>query len=213
MAGKKPVPRKKDAPPNRLKRDAIVQASVRVFAEQGYYNSRISDVVRTAGVAQGLFYYYFRSKEEILITIYQEAWWNLIARMDRLRRDMDDPLDQIRSALLYILKSFRVNPDLMKVLIMDVPRVDGFYNQENQGLYHRFFDDLAGFVREGQERGLVRPELSPLVAAYMIHASLDSLIRHHIYNPGFEAEAAPIDAAVEQVFSVLANGLLQTRPD
>ncbi|MFH1139053.1 MAG: TetR/AcrR family transcriptional regulator [Pseudomonadota bacterium] len=193
------------------KRDAIIQAAVTVFAESGYYNSRVSDIVKKINAAQGLFYYYFESKEEMLLTIYQTAWNNLLEFIDRAGREHDGPLSKIRAVIEYIFKSFRKNPDLMKVLIMDVPRLERFYDEENQQTWNLLFNRLAEFVKEGQEKNLINPEVSPLVAAYIIHASVDGIIRHNLYNPKFDTEAVPIETAVDQVVRVLFNGLVDVR--
>ena len=193
------------------KREAIIQAAVKVFAEAGYYNSRVSDIVKKINAAQGLFYYYFESKEEMLLTIYQTAWSNLLQYTDRAGEENEGPLSKIRAVIEYIFKSFQKNPDLMKVLIMDVPRLERFYDEENQQLWNHLFQKLADFVREGQQKNLINQDVSPLVAAYLIHASVDGIIRHNLYNPKFDTEAVPIETAVDQVVRILFNGLVDVR--
>ena len=191
------------------KRSLIIQAAVEVFAEHGYYNSRVSDIVKRVDAAQGVFYYYFRSKEEILITIFREAWNNLLRRMVRINAEQEGSLTKLRSAAEYILKSFRHNPALMKVLIMDLPRLDRFYEKENQALYYRLFEEVADLVREGQQRSLINKDISPMVASIIFHGAVDALIRHYLYNPSFDEEQLSIDDAVDQVVQVLFNGFIK----
>jgi len=204
-----PAKTKSTEHPASMKRELIIQAAVKVFARRGYFNSRVSDIVQEINAAQGLFYYYFRSKEDILQGIFRNAWQTLLDRVDRIDERIDGPLKKLRAVVEYIFRTFRRNPDLMKVLIMDVPRLDLFYNEENQQLYNRFFWRLADLIKEGQGQNLVSQEVSPLVAAYILHGSVDAMIRHHLYNPKFDTEAVPIEAAIDQVIQVVFNGLVR----
>lgn len=191
------------------KRRLIIQAATEVFAKHGYYNSRVSDIVKTVDAAQGVFYYYFRSKEEILVTIFRDAWNNLLTRIDRINAEQDGTLTKLRGIAEYIFRSFRHNPALMKVLIMDLPRLDRFYDDENQALYNRLFQEVAALVREGQDKGLINKEISPMIAAYIFHGAIDALIRHYLYNPSFDEAQVSIDEAVNQVVQVLFNGFIK----
>lgn len=191
------------------KRGLIIQAAIEVFAEHGYYNSRVSDIVKRVDAAQGVFYYYFRSKEEILVTIFRDAWNNLLRRIDRINAEQEGALTKLRAIAEYIFKSFRQNPALMKVLIMDLPRLDKFYSDENQALYNRLFQEVADLVREGQQKGLINKDLSPMVASYVFHGAVDALIRHYLYNPNFDQALVSIEEAVDQVVQVLFNGFIK----
>ncbi|MEW6529978.1 MAG: TetR/AcrR family transcriptional regulator [Thermodesulfobacteriota bacterium] len=191
------------------KRSLIIQAAIEVFAEHGYYNSRVSDIVKRVDAAQGVFYYYFRSKEEVLVTIFREAWSNLLKRIERINAKEEGTLAKLRGVAEYIFRSFRHNPALMKVLIMDLPRLDRFYDEENQALYNRLFEEVADLVREGQRKGLINKDISPMVASYIFHGAIDALIRHYLYNPNFDETQFPIEEAVDQVVQVLLNGLVK----
>jgi len=191
------------------KRSLIIQAAIEVFAENGYYNSRVSDIVKRVDAAQGVFYYYFRSKEEILVTIFRDAWTNLLRKIDRINAEPDGTFAKLRTVAEYIFKSFRHNPPLMKVLIMDLPRLDRFYDDENQTLYYRLFQEVAALVEEGQSKGLINKEISPVVASYIFHGAIDALIRHYLYNPDFDEAQFPLEEVVDQAVQVLFNGLVK----
>jgi len=191
------------------KRSLIIQAAIEVFSERGYHNSRVSDIVKKVDAAQGVYYYYFRSKEEILVTIFRDAWNNLLRRIDQINSGPRGTLSKLRQVAEYIFKSFRHNPALMKVLIMDLPRLDRFYDEENQALYYRLFEEVAKLVKEGQRGGLINKEISPIVASYIFHGAVDALIRHYLYNPNFDQELVPVDEAANQVVEVLFNGFIK----
>jgi TetR/AcrR family fatty acid metabolism transcriptional regulator len=184
----------------------IIRSAIKVFAERGYYKSRISDIVQEANIAHGLFYHYFPSKEDILVTIFQKAWNNLIRYVDHLDDNTDDPLGKLKSVIGYILRSFQQSPDLLKVLIMDVPSIGKFYNDENQRIYHLFFKRVTTIIEEGQRRGLIRKEISPVIASYIIHGSVDSIIRQYVYNPEFDIGKSTVDDMVDKIFMTLKRG-------
>src|SRR5215210_7140765 len=104
------------------KRRQILDAAVRVFARQGFHGCRVSDIADEAGVAYGLVYHYFRSKEEVLETLFIERWEILLAVV----RDADAapvaPREKLRAIASFIVDSYRHDPDLMKVIVVEVTR-------------------------------------------------------------------------------------------
>ncbi|MGB9616565.1 MAG: TetR/AcrR family transcriptional regulator [Desulfomonilaceae bacterium] len=197
-----------DAPKKRL----LVKAAIKIFARRGYHNTRVSDIVREVGAAQGVFYYYFKSKDEALLTIFEYAWHNLLKKMNDIEASHKDPWEKLKALITYIFQSFQANPDLMKVLIMDVPRLDRFYEEDAQALYNEFFVKLSEVIKDGQEKGIFDRSLMPLAAAYVLHGAVDSLIRHHVFNPQSDSECIPTDVAAQQALRILANGLIQFTP-
>jgi len=189
------------------KRNLIMDAAIRIFAQRGYYKSRIHDIAKEADVAYGLFYHYFPSKEDILINIYQNAWNNLLGYIDHINRKTDEPFDRLRSVIRYIFRSFHRNPQLLKVLIMDVPRVDKFYNDENQHIFNLFFTRIAEIIEAGQKRGLIRKSHAPLIAAFIIHGSVDSIIRQYVYDPDFNLIEFSAMEITDQIAGVVFQGL------
>lgn len=194
---------------NISKDQLIIRSAIKVFAERGYYKSRISDIVHEANIAHGLFYHYFPSKEDILVTIFQKAWNNLIRYVDHIDKTTDDPFHKLKSIIGYILKSFQQSPDLLKVLIMDVPSIGKFYTEENQRIYHHFFKCVTAIIEEGQRRGLIRKEISPVIASYIIHGSVDSIIRQYVYNPEFDIGKSSVDDMIDMIFMTLQEGFLK----
>ena len=104
------------------RRRQILDAAVRVFARQGFHTCRVADIADEAGVAYGLVYHYFRSKEEVLDTLFTERWDTLL----QVIRDTDaedwPPRDKLRAIAAFIIDSYRHDPDLMKVIVVEVTR-------------------------------------------------------------------------------------------
>jgi AcrR family transcriptional regulator len=195
------------------KKDIILNAAIKVFAEKGYYSSRTLDISNEAGVAYGSLYHYFRSKDDILISIFQERWNLLIGKVQQAREQGAGPEEQLGMVIDFIFRSYRQNPDLLKVLIMDVPRLDKFYNPENWKLYNLFFRGLMEIFHEGQEKGVFAADVSPIMATYIMHGAVDATIRQYVYNPEFNKEEFPVEEARDQIMKVLRRGFSKKGED
>ena len=189
------------------KRQLIMNSAIGVFAENGYHKSRVADIARRAGVAHGLFYHYFASKEDVLMCIFRGAWMNLLAYMDAPRKGNDDPVAGLVRVIRYMVKNFFVNAELMKVLVMDVPQSPGFYGKENQRLYRRFFTSMEKMVAEGKKRNLIRRDVAPAFASHMVHGAIDSIIRTHVYTSGARIKKAGMEGIVNKVTRMLLYGI------
>jgi TetR/AcrR family fatty acid metabolism transcriptional regulator len=190
------------------KRRLIIDSAVAVFARMGYYNSRVSDIVKKADVAYGLFYHYFPSKDDILVVIFQNAWGNLLTKLEKIDKAEGDPVEKIKASIKYIFDSYNRNPALMKVLIMDVPRLDRFYDEDNQRVYNQFFKKISKFVKEGQKKGVIAKSINPDVASYVVHGSVDAIIRQYVYNPDLNEKTLPTEKTVGQVTAILMDGFM-----
>jgi len=190
------------------KRRLIHNAAITVFALKGYYKSRISDIVKEADVAYGLFYHYFPSKDDILVTIFQTAWINLLNQIDQINKTGDNPAKRIYKIVEYMYRNYQHYPDLMKVLIMDVPRLERFYDDDNQKIYKRFFTKVEALIEEGQKSGLIDKTCDPAICSFMVHGVVDAVIRQYVYNPNFNVKKMPIRKVVDQTMQVLNRGFI-----
>lgn len=192
------------------KRDAIMRAAIKVFSKKGYYNSRISDIARGANVAHGLIYHYFPSKEDVLLYIFQTAWSAMLDYLKVNAVSSKDPVGTLQKIITWIFTGYRNNPDLVKIMIMDVPRSEKFYNYDNQRLYNSFFECLEVVIREGQEKRVLTSDIAPSVASHIIHGVIDSIVRQYVYNPQFDARNLAVDEIIEQTKRTLLYGLCIT---
>jgi len=95
---------------------------VRVFARKGYHASRVGDIAEEAGVAYGLLYHYFASKEDVLLSVFRETWRALIETIKSVEQAGDPPPEQLRKVAEILLRSWRRDPDLVRVLVLEVTR-------------------------------------------------------------------------------------------
>lgn len=188
------------------KKELIIEAAVKVFASQGYYNSRISDIVKEAHTAHGLFYHYYPSKEDILVTIFRNAFGAVLEKMVEIDDEEESAIEKLKSLIIYMFKVFQQNPDLYRVLTMDVPRLKKFYENKNQSLYNQFFMKIAEYIQRGQQDGQITGHISPLVGAHLLHGGVDALIRQYGYNPVFRKETDNVDTLIDQSIRLILNG-------
>lgn len=187
----------------------ILDAAVRVFARRGYHTSRVGDIAEEAGVAHGLLYHYFASKQEVLETIFRENWRNLIEAFQRVAESDAPPLDQLTGIAKILLRSWRNDPDLVRVMVREVARSPHLQAQveEIQGA----FELIQGVIERGQADGSFRPELDPLLATWIFYGGLEELLTGWVLGrlPDGDEEVA---RAEQTVIDVLCGGLTAVAP-
>jgi TetR/AcrR family transcriptional regulator, fatty acid metabolism regulator protein len=158
------------------KRDLILDAATVVFARHGYHGSRVSDIAREAGIAYGLVYHYFKNKEEILATIFEERWSGFLEAVEDIARSPVPAEDRLVSVAALVLNAFRLRPDWVKVFVLEIQRSSRFAEPAQLRAVGRLFDAVERIVRSGQERGELRAELDAPVAVYVFMGALDLVI-------------------------------------
>ena len=136
------------------KRRQILDAAVRVFARQGFHACRVSDIADEAGVAYGLVYHYFASKDEVLDTLFLERWDVLLAAIAEVdARDGIAARDKLHAIASFIVDSYRHDPELMKVIIVEVTRAANSFGRTHLAKIREAYDGIAEIVRKGQADG------------------------------------------------------------
>src|ERR1700760_2187640 len=130
------------------KRRLILDAAVRVFARQGFHACRVSDIADEAGVAYGLVYHYFGSKDEVLDTLFLERWDILLEAIAGVADRRGAPRDKLHAVAGFIVDSYRHDPDLMKVIIVEVTRAANSFGARHIGKIREAFSGIADVVRD-----------------------------------------------------------------
>ncbi len=164
------------------KRRLILDAAVRVFARQGFHACRVSDIADEAGVAYGLVYHYFASKDEVLDTLFLERWnvmLELIREVDAKPIAVREKLSEIAS---FIVDSYRHDPDLMKVIIVEVTRAANSFGQTHLGQIRAAYELIGEIVTEAQANGVFNPQIEPLFAAMAFYGAIEQLLTGWIFG-------------------------------
>ena len=188
------------------KRRTILEAAIRVFARQGYHATRVSDIADEAGVAYGLVYHYFRSKEAVMAELFTERWSLLLAASDALyERDIParEKLDGIAG---FIIDSYRHDPELMKVIIIEVTRAANSFGATHLPEIRRAYDTVAAIVADGQREGLYRSEIDPDFVGMWFYGAIEQLLSGWVFGliPATDEE---FDRARAMVVETLCCGL------
>jgi TetR/AcrR family transcriptional regulator, fatty acid metabolism regulator protein len=164
------------------KRRAILDAAVRVFARQGFHACRVADIADEAGVAYGLVYHYFASKDEILDTLFLERWaimLETIRHVDARRIPAREKLQEIAS---FIIDSYTHDPDLMKVIIVEVTRAANSFGQTHLAQIREAFTLISEIVRTAQAEGEFRSEIAAEFAAIAFYGAIEQVLTGWIFG-------------------------------
>jgi TetR/AcrR family fatty acid metabolism transcriptional regulator len=189
------------------RRRQILDAAVRVFARQGFHGCRVSDIADEAGVAYGLVYHYFRSKEEVLDTLFLERWDVLVATIAEVAQREDlEPREQLYAIASFIVDSYRHDPELMKVIIVEVTRAANSFGRTHLEKIREAYDGIAGIVERAQADGTFKDDVAPNFAAMAFYGAMEQVLTAWIFDllPGGEGE---YDQAKQFVVETVCGGL------
>lgn len=157
------------------KRRQIIDAAVRVFAQTGYYNSRVADVAREAGIASGTIYLYFRTKDEILATLFREKMAAFVERLRKRIAEEPHPVAKLRCLVAQHFEQLESNPELAEVVQVELRQGHKFFRGASAKEVTSYFDLIASVLEEGVARGVFRPDLPVKVATKMLFGALDQM--------------------------------------
>ncbi len=182
----------------------ILDAAVRVFATKGYHTSRVGDIAEEAGIAHGLLYHYFGSKEEVLQTVFRENWSQLVEALTRVEASEEPPIQQLGAIAKVLLRSWRDQPDLVRVMVREVARSPQLQEQVDE--IRAVFLVIQRVIERGQADGSFRPELDARLASWIFYGGLEELLTGWVLGqlPDGDEEVA---RAEQTVVDLLCGGL------
>jgi TetR/AcrR family fatty acid metabolism transcriptional regulator len=184
----------------------ILDAAVRVFAREGFHATRVSDIADEADVAYGLVYHYFPSKEKVLDEVFTERWSLLLVAIEEADQSSEDPRDKLRSVARFIIDSYRYDPDLMKVIIVEVTRAANSFGRTHLDQIDAAFRLIERIITDGQRSGAFRTEVDPYFASMTFYGVIEQLLTGWIFGllPSGEAE---FETADDRVVGMVCDGL------
>jgi AcrR family transcriptional regulator len=185
------------------KRRLILDAAVRVFARKGFHTSRVGDIAEEAGVAHGLLYHYFSSKDEVLETIFRENWGILVERINAVEETDEPARDQLRHVAAIILRTWRHQPDVVRVLVREIARSAEV--QDRIGELVKPIESIRRIIEHGRETGEFRADLDSRLAAVVFYGGIDELLTGWVLGQ-LPSGADEVDAAEQTVVDVLCAG-------
>ncbi|MFO0672412.1 MAG: TetR family transcriptional regulator [Polyangiaceae bacterium] len=190
------------------KRDRILDAAVRVFAKEGFHATKVSDIARAAGVADGTIYLYFASKEELLVSLFEDRVERLLRYMERELEKLDTPPARYRRIVELQLGIFQDERELAEVVTIILRESTKLIKEFAAPKFMTYLDAIAKVVAEGQARGDFRADVSPHLVARATFGALDGIALTWAVSRG-EPEA--LTRAAAQLADFLLRGLGRER--
>ena len=193
------------APPVDRRRQ-ILDAAIRVFARQGFHACRVSDIANEAGVAYGLVYHYFKSKDQVLNELFVERWSLLLHAIEEVDARPIPGREKLDAVAGFIIDSYRHDPELMKVIIVEVTRAANSFGRTHLPEIRQAYELIEKIVREAQQSGEFRADVDPAFASMWFYGAIEQLLSGWVFEliPDSDAD---FDRARGMVVDTICGGL------
>jgi TetR/AcrR family fatty acid metabolism transcriptional regulator len=153
----------------------IIDAAVRVFARTGYYNSRVSDIAREAGIASGTIYLYFKTKDEILVTLFREKMAEWVAFLRREIANETDAIAKLRRLVVLHFRVLEADPALAEVVQVELRQGQKFFRGASAHEVSAYFALIGSILEEGIAAGQISRDVPVKIATKMLFGAMDQL--------------------------------------
>jgi TetR/AcrR family transcriptional regulator, fatty acid metabolism regulator protein len=199
-------PRPKDRPRPAArgdKRDLILRAAVRVFAERGFFNAQVADVARVAGVAAGTVYLYFRSKDELLVSIFDRVMAEALEEGRAVLDGVTDPVEQLRRLARLHLARVTRDRNLTVVFQVELRQSTKFMERFSTTKLREYLGRIRAAIAAGQASGAIRAEINPTLAAKMLFGALDEMATNWMLSK----RRPSLDGVADEIVEMFVHGV------
>jgi TetR/AcrR family fatty acid metabolism transcriptional regulator len=197
------MPRKTSRNGASNKRESILRAATRVFAHNGYFNSKVADIARAADVADGTVYLYFKSKEEILHSIFDQNMAEAIASGRVIIEKLKDPGEKLRRIAMLHLERLGADRDLAVVFQVELRGSTKFMREFSAAGFAEYLSLLRQTFEEGQRSGVFRKDLNAKLVSKILFGALDEMATNWIISK----RKYKLEPMAEVVMDVFLNGV------
>ena len=188
------------------KRRVILDAAVRVFAREGFHTCRVSDIADEAGVAYGLVYHYFKSKDQVLDTLFLERWEVLLEAIRQTDAQDIPAHEKLHQIAGFIIDSYRHDPDLMKVIIVEVTRAANSFGAVHIGTIGEAYALIRGVVEKAQRTGEFKDTIPAEFAVMAFYGAIEQVLTGWIFGLLDDTDDA-YERAKAHVVETICGGL------
>jgi TetR/AcrR family transcriptional regulator, fatty acid metabolism regulator protein len=185
------------------KREAILRAATHVFALKGYFNSKVSDIAGEAGIADGTVYLYFKSKDEILHSIFDRAMAEFIAEGRREIENISDPAAKLRRIAELHLEKLGADREMAVVFQIELRGSTKFMQEFSAAGFAEYLDIIRRTIAEGQDTGVFRTDMKPVVCAKILYGALDEMVTNWILSK----KTYPLAPMADEVLKIFFGGV------
>lgn len=185
------------------RRKQILKAAVEVFAERGFHRTRVSDIAKRAGVAYGLIYHYFDSKDDVLNSVFEENWAVFIKVLRDLDANKELPaVEKLEMIAALLIDALRIAPTIIQVIIQEISRSDRFVQAKKLSAFQEAFAVVHSIIVAGQAEGELKRTIDPQVGAYIFFGALETICTGFMVKSipcSTDAEAAVVKRSVKEI--------------
>jgi TetR/AcrR family transcriptional regulator, fatty acid metabolism regulator protein len=185
------------------KYEAILRAAIKVFAGSGFFNSKVADVAREAGVADGTVYLYFKNKDDILVSIFNYYMEEALAAGKARLAETDDPIEKLSRIVHAHLERLGRDRNLAVVFQVELRSSTKFMEQFSATKVAEYLEMIRSVIEEGQRRGVFRRELNPKIVSKVLFGALDEMATNWVLS----RKRYSLPSTAEPVLDVFLNGL------
>lgn len=182
----------------------IIQAAMKIFARKGFYNSRVSEIAREADVADGTIYLYFKNKDDILISLFECEMKKMIAYMKGEIEKCKDPLEKLQKFALTHMSMITRNQDWAEIVQVELRQSAKFMREYVNKLYIEYLNLITSIIKEGQEKGIIRKDITPGIIKRAFLGALDEMARYWVLST---KKKHRIPNAAKEISDVFIKGI------
>lgn len=183
----------------------IIEAALKVFAKNGFYNSKVSEIARAAQVADGTIYLYFQNKDDILISLFEEEMGQVLEMVTTAVAKETDPAKKLESFAIAHLSLVERNLEMAEIIQVEVRQSSKFMRGYDNVKFGQYLNIISGIIKEGQALGIFRPDILPGVAKRAFFGALDEMSRYWVLS---SAKKYSIAAAAHEISRFFLEGML-----
>jgi len=185
------------------KREAILRAAIKVFARKGFFNAKVADVAKEASIADGTVYLYFKSKDEILHSIFDQAMGKFIAEGQVELANITSPIEKLRKIAELHLARLGADRNLAIVFQVELRGSTKFMQEFSAAAFHDYLEVIRKTIDDGQKAGFFRRDIKPIVCAKILYGSLDEMVTNWILSK----KPYPLEPMADEVLKVFLKGI------
>jgi TetR/AcrR family fatty acid metabolism transcriptional regulator len=182
----------------------IIEAAVKVFAKNGFYNSKVSEIARAANVADGTIYLYFQNKDDILISLFEEEMQNVLDEMTLAITQENDPAKKLERFALVHLSLVERHKQLAEIIQVELRQSSKFMKEYKNRKFAQYLDLISSIIREGQAQGVFRSDVKPGIAKRAFFGALDEMSRYWVLA---QAKKYSINTAAKEISAYFLRGM------
>ncbi len=189
------------------RRKEILRAAVTVFATKGYYGCRIADVAKQAGVAYGLVYHYFKNKEKLLESVFEQSFGRWSSAADVVIEGEGTAPEKLERIVEFAIEAYHRDPQAVRVLILEIGRSPAFRSPDKVSAMQHLLEATARLIGRGQRAGELRDDVQPFVAASALLGSLETTLTTFVMGGQAAQTREGIDRAKHDLLAILMAGM------